>query len=73
MEEVSAAPDVPGLGSEIAELVLDGVSYTLEAPGRVGKGYGRFSISSNIGTPLARWADTTLAVLEPCWSAQAPA
>jgi hypothetical protein len=72
MEEVSASPDVPGLGNEELEITLDGVSYTLETPGRIGRGYGRFAISSNVGTPLAGWADATLATLEPCWSASQP-
>jgi hypothetical protein len=72
MEDISASPDVPGVGAEDGEIILHGMIYTLEAPGRVGSGGGGFRISSNLHTPLARWADSTLAALEPCWSTTAP-
>lgn len=61
-------PSAPGIDPP-GDMVLDGVGYALAMPGRfAGGGEGQFSVSSNIGTPLAAWVDRSLKALEPCWS-----
>jgi hypothetical protein len=60
--------DVPGFppteGGDAANVVIDGVSYTLKLD--------RLSFSTNVGSELAGWTETTLHALEPCWRAEAP-
>ncbi|WP_344707679.1 hypothetical protein [Sphingomonas swuensis] len=72
MEQITAGPDVPGQGRESPWLILDGVGYSLDAPGRIGDGGTRFRITSNVRTPLAAWIDRLLAALQPCWKPEAP-
>ncbi len=66
-------PDVPDLsGNEYGIVVTDGARYVLEGHAmHPGNYLGDYRIESNVGTPLARWIDTMLAALEPCWSATA--
>jgi hypothetical protein len=60
--------DVPGFprvkGGADENVILDGISYTLEL--------NRLRFSTNIGSALADWTDTTLRALEPCWRKDAP-
>ena len=61
--------DVPGFppvkGGMDENVVTDGIIYTLKLD--------RLSYSTNIGSGLADWTETTLRALEPCWRAKAPA
>jgi hypothetical protein len=61
--------DVPGFpplkGGTDENIVIDGIIYTLKLD--------RLSFSTNIGSGLADWTETTLRALEPCWREQAPA
>lgn len=61
--------DVPGFppvkGGIDENIVIDGILYTLKLD--------RLSFSTNIGTGLAEWTDSTLRALEPCWRVDAPA
>ena len=61
------APDVPGLGNDLQVITLDGAGYRLRAMGLYGQHGADITVGSNIGTPLARWIDGTLAALAPCW------
>lgn len=64
---------VPGYGPRApASSVQDGAAYALEAATGAPYSDGRVTITSNVGTPLARWIDTTLAATEACWSPMAP-
>jgi hypothetical protein len=47
--------------------VHDGIGYSLSAPSSDSN--GQMTISSNMGSPLAAWVDTSLKKLEPCWKA----
>lgn len=61
-------PDVPGYQRDYDVIVVDGVGYKLEGTSRHADGQpGDYSIESNRGTPLARWADGLLRALENCW------
>lgn len=53
-------------------LTMDGVAYELDAPADFGPRTGRLRMTSNVGTPLAKWADATLTALAPCWSEEPP-
>jgi hypothetical protein len=68
--------DIPNAGrelpppTEIGSMVLDGDTnrlWTSEA--RFGSRWilAGIEISGNVDTPLARWADTMMAALAPCW------
>jgi hypothetical protein len=62
--------DVPAIGREPTEIILDGADYRIA--GRVVHADGQpgeFELSSNVGSPLARWIDSMMAALEPCWQA----
>lgn len=67
--------DVPTLGNEERfSPPLDGVTYRLWSrwpkwPGAIGY---EVSLESNVGTPLAEWAQGFRATMEPCWTAHAP-
>ncbi|MFT3966058.1 MAG: hypothetical protein QM690_09270 [Sphingobium sp.] len=67
-------PDPPGFNDDAAlSLAVDGTLYRLEGSGRTGdRQSGRFSMSTNVGTPLAAWADRLEAELKPCWSSSRP-
>ena len=61
----------PGIDSDRLEFMLDGIGYELSASSRYGRiSGGPMAIRSNIGTPLQRWVDRMLAVLEPCWRSE---
>jgi hypothetical protein len=60
-------PNVPGLGDELQTITMDGVTYRLEGLGLYGPASANFTLESNVGTPLARWIEGTLATLAPCW------
>lgn len=49
-------------------LFLEGTRYTLDTPGR-----GSTHFASGPDTSLAKWVDTALDALEPCWSTTPPA
>lgn len=59
-----------GLPTDSLSITADGALYTLSAPSS--DTMGRFTISSNVGSPLAAWVDAALRQLSPCWSAPAP-
>ncbi len=60
-------PDVPGLGNDLQVITMDGAGYRLRANALYGQHGADIAVGSNIGTPLARWIDATLAALAPCW------
>lgn len=63
----------PTMGGAI-EVRADGVMYALSTDGKYGSGrLARLSVSAPGGTPLADWAEASLAELEACWSDQPPA
>jgi hypothetical protein len=63
----------PAEGGPI-EVRADGVLYALSVYGRYSSGrLARLSISSSGGTPLADWAERSIADLEACWSDLRPA
>ena len=79
---VMPAPHVPPLdGEEQLVVVTDGARYVLEGRGSFpfrrsdasphDRTHADYRIESNVGTPLARWVDSMLAALQPCWSATA--
>lgn len=58
----------PAPGGTIA-VRSDSIRYALSTDARFGsEGMARLSISASGGTPLADWAERSLAQLEPCWS-----
>ena len=62
-------------GANANEIIVtaDGVGYSLRAMSQYpGYGVGNIQISSNKGTPLARWVDGSLRILDSCWSKTAP-
>ncbi|WP_271079373.1 hypothetical protein [Aurantiacibacter sp. MUD61] len=67
---------VPGIpvrpdGSVI--LSLDGVQYSLRTSAHYDSyGGNELYFTSNIDTPLANWVEGSLAILEECWSDDAP-
>ncbi|MEA3045880.1 MAG: hypothetical protein QOJ53_212 [Sphingomonadales bacterium] len=61
-------PDLPGFGRESTQIILDGAQYVLETPALHQDGQsGDLKLTSNVGSPLARWIDALIAALEPCW------
>jgi hypothetical protein len=50
-------------------LVADGTTYRLESEASPPYGTGRISLSSNRGTPLAKWVEGAFSVLTSCWKA----
>jgi hypothetical protein len=74
MHDVAAPrPAPPGI-DEPSNIVVtaDGTGYQLRAPGRYGDLMARVEMSSNVGTPLARWVDSSLGALDRCWSDAVP-
>lgn len=47
-------------------MVIDGTGYRLRAPSSFSN--GTLTITSNVGSPLAKWVDGAFATLAPCWS-----
>lgn len=70
MRAINTHPEPPP--NDDLYLTMDGVSYVLDAPADLGAHAGRLRLTSNVRTPLAKWADETLATLAPCWSPDAP-
>ena len=67
--------DVPLLGREDRQgPPLDGVGYSLWFQyGKWPDGFAySATVASNVGTPLARWADRFRQTMEPCWTGEAP-
>lgn len=61
-------PLVPGLlSNDSAEATMDGWSYSLEGSAAAPYRQNYMKLTSDAGSPLARWVDETLAILEPCW------
>lgn len=60
-------PDVPGYGDEARRLTLDGIEYRLETLATFGDRGGKVQLTSNVGTPLAEWAEAIFGALEGCW------
>jgi hypothetical protein len=60
------SPAPYGLPNQSMTLTLDGTAYSLTAPSS--DNMGKLTISSNIGSPLARWIDASLKQLETCWT-----
>ncbi|WHU01330.1 hypothetical protein [Sphingomonas sp. NIBR02145] len=66
MRKIQVPSPAPyGLEDKSTALTLDGTGYSLTAPSS--DNMGKLTISSNIGTPLAAWVDTSLKQLEACW------
>jgi hypothetical protein len=66
-------PAAPGIGEEKEiEITLDGIGYSLRAPAQFGRKVGNFTMSSNVGTPLAQWTDDSFRRLEACWTETQP-
>ena len=73
-----AAPrvHVPGIpvrpdGSFV--MSLDGIEYSMRAQAHYDSYSGsELYFTSNVDTPLANWVEGSLAILEECWSADAP-
>lgn len=69
--------DVPHYGRSIdnsEDVVLDGARFKLWAQRPVwtrSTAYG-VEVESNLGTPLAQWAERLKQVLEPCWTDREP-
>jgi hypothetical protein len=62
-------PDPPGIDpNQQISITMDGVGYLLRAPATFGDKSGKLTMSSNIGTPLAEWVETSLKRLENCWA-----
>ncbi len=61
------SPDVPGLGSELQIMTLDGVRYRLQTRALYGQSGAGLTVESNLDTPLARWINEALEALAPCW------
>lgn len=52
---------------------LDGTLYTLEAPGvYLGGRIANLRITTNVGTPLAVWAERLKTDMADCWTTKAP-
>lgn len=66
-------PAPPGIDTpNNVMIVMDGVTYSLRAPAQFGRYTGEFTLSSNVETPLAHWADDSFDRLEKCWSDRQP-
>ena len=64
---------VPGLENDEIIITADGVRYRLTGMADYpGESSYRFQIMSNLDTPLARWVDESLRVLETRWTNEAP-
>lgn len=77
--ELEALPlpqvDVPLLGREDRQgPPLDGVGYSLWFQyGKWPDGFAyAATVTSNVGTPLAIWADQFRRTMEPCWTSEEP-
>jgi hypothetical protein len=57
------------LPSDVTELVVDGVTYSMIFSARYGAHFsGPLELHSNIGTPLEAWVNNAIATAKPCWS-----
>ncbi|MFD1788178.1 hypothetical protein ACFSC3_11395 [Sphingomonas floccifaciens] len=66
-------PRLPFDGND-GEIILDGISVTLDVESSYGSAYGtRLTISTNVGTPLAAFAAKVRSELASCWSTTPPA
>lgn len=66
--------DVPFLDNDEIIVTADGIHYELSGDAAYdGRSAGGFMISSNVGTPLAKWVDESIETLSPCWSKEEPA
>lgn len=55
-----------GVPGESTEIIVDGAGYFLTAPSSYIM--GKMTLTSNVGSPLAKWIDTALEQLAPCWT-----
>lgn len=60
-------PDLLGFGREVEFITMDGAGYMLTSSGLYGGAVSDLTIESNVDTPLAKWIDTALVTLQPCW------
>jgi hypothetical protein len=60
------------MGRENDSVILDRMGYSLDAPASMFGGDTRLTISSDVETSLADWIESTLNVLQPCWTATPP-
>lgn len=66
-------PGIPVTPDGSITLTLDGVQYSFESGAHYdGNGSSRIRFTSNVGTPLARFVESSLEALEACWSDEAP-
>lgn len=71
MRDIKMPSPAPyGLPDRSASITLDGTAYSLTAPSS--DDMGSLTISSNTGSSLAAWVDTSLKQLESCWTTAAP-
>lgn len=63
------SPAPYGVPGESMEITVDGTGYSLTAPSS--DNMGKMTISSNVGSPLAAWIDSSFERLAPCWKAAA--
>ncbi len=59
-----------GVEAEAPTIILDGAFYELKAPSTFSN--GQMTISSNVGSPLAKWVNGAFAGLATCWSRVEP-
>lgn len=67
------APEIPGVGPRPTRIIVDGATYTVDvhAVHPDGQG-GDLRVTSNVGSPIARWVDALALALEPCWQPVRP-
>ena len=64
-------PAIPGIGPQATQIILDGAAYVVEVRSVHADGQaGDLRVTSNVGAPIARWANALSAALEPCWRAE---
>ena len=60
-----------GFPPEPSEIIVDGTGYSLTVPVADTAGASKITWTSNIGTAVAAWIDSSLVKLEPCWRKEA--
>lgn len=66
MQDIAMPSPAPyGAPGQSVEIILDGAEYLLTAPSSYSN--GRLTITSNVGSALATWVDSSLKQLAPCW------
>lgn len=74
LERMRALP-MPGLTTpdrDSGNIILDGIGYRLKVGGVEAGQSVDVELRSNVETSLARWVESSLKELAPCWSATVP-